>query len=186
MLAETIYEPAYIIGWGGLGFVFGLIACCIYYNKGYGSEAVAGLIGGLICFPLGLLAVIQALAAVDKNQQEEQRRREGHIQNQLARQQRQLARMAEQAVPSGFFLCPRCGAQNGEAQGACWQCKLPFAAEAEVVDAPAPIAAAAPPVLDTKLRCIKCRRKFSGAPAKLATLKACPGCKASPFLTEPA
>lgn len=130
MLAETaasMDSSYWYVGWA-VGIVFGIVAYSVYHSKGYTSEAVTGLIGGFVCLPIGLLAMIQAFSAKSKHDEA--------LRAKVAKLEAQRGQLAP-----GFATCPRCAAQNGEAQGACWQCGLPFPGVAPTPPPPPPTAA---------------------------------------------
>lgn len=184
----------FLLSLAGIGMaVFGMV-----FKVGSSAWYVY-FVGGCVAVALSILLGLVA-------QNPEKNSKEKVLQStqwQLAQQKRQIARLAKQAqqsaAPVGFVQCPRCGAQNGEAQSACWQCKLPFqTAEAEVVAAPAVVApppvskpparpsAPSPTPTEIKVRCKACGKKFGGTVAQIASLKACPRCKATPFQSESA
>lgn len=211
-------QPVYVVGWGGIGLLFGLISGLMLIQKGHVGEGVAAMILGCLCPLGGIIAIIVAVSRPDKRAEAARQAIDSSIQRQLARQRRQLAhhqRVIEEVAPPppafnpGQVRCPRCGSMNAAELRACWHCAFVFGMDAPpaiegdvAADAPTPILPVEPVQVDNdrtpilampavvespaniKVRCTACKKKFSGLPAELAALNACPRCKASPFLSE--
>lgn len=199
MLAETVYvQPIYVIPWGGIGFACGLVAAVVFANKGHGGKAAWAFIGSLLCPIIGLFAVAHAISEPDKRHSQGRApappRRPPPVMTRRRRQELATAEAERMASVPQFVQCLRCGETNNASLTACWKCGQSFMPEPpQVVEAPPAVDSGdATPIMPTpaasdlgdnqiKVRCKACGKRYSGTVAQLASLKACPRCKAAPF-----
>lgn len=203
MLAETVVylQPVYLVSWGAIGFVLGLIACVVLSSKGHTREGIAALLLGLVCFPFGLIALLVALSRPDKRLQQGHApappRRPPPVMTRRRRQELAAAEAERMASVPQFVQCLRCGETNNASLTACWKCGQSFLPEPpQVVAAPPAVDSGdATPIMPTpaapdlgaheiKVRCKACGKRYSGTVANIARMKACPRCKATPFDAE--
>lgn len=202
------YEPYGGIGLG-LNLLCGIAAAIIVSRKGHSGYQVAlHCLFGIFCCGIG--ALISALVVEDlttkqrlqmlEDQANERRNRDWRMYQE---QQRALAQQQVESRETGQIRCPRCGTMNASELASCWHCGLSFdqSIQASDVDVHDPRREKWQAVRDQReqekvreyeelvrrkldeirVQCNACRKRFSGAKAKVQAIKACPKCGTTPF-----